>query len=155
MTSENINQVFIKFEQYDFDKDQEFQAGLPSILASYQDKSQEELDKLQEKAKWFYFSKVVQKFDYNEYLAWKSDKSSVFELSNNQNTSRQDVKTDDAPQYSRTFQQLAEMIRTNQPIPGIKNIPDEINRGTPSTSIIKPRPKPWEKRKEEDTSETI
>ncbi|RIB13212.1 hypothetical protein C2G38_1937123, partial [Gigaspora rosea] len=133
---------FIKFEQYDFDKDQDFQAGLPSILASYQNNSQEELDKLQEKAKWFYFSKVVQKFDYNEYLAWKSNKSSAFELSNNQNTPRQDVKTD-----GKTFQQLAEMIRTNQPIPGIKNIPDEINRGTPSNSTIKPRPKPWEKRK--------
>ncbi|CAG8587567.1 24332_t:CDS:2 [Dentiscutata erythropus] len=146
MTSANIDQtVFIKFEQYDFDKDQNFQAGLPSILASHQNKPQEELDKLQEKAKWFYFSKVVQKFDYNEYLAWKSNKSSAFGSSKNQNTSRQDVTTDETPQYSRTFQQVVEMIRNNQPIPGIKAIPDKINSGTPSTSTIKPRPKPWEK----------
>ncbi|CAG8738444.1 22826_t:CDS:2, partial [Racocetra persica] len=107
MTSANINQqIFVKFEQYDFDKDEDFQAGLPSVLVSHQNKSQEELDKLKEKAKWFYFSKVVQKFDYNEYLAWKSNKPPASELSENQNTPRQDVTKNETPQYSRTFQQL-------------------------------------------------
>ncbi|CAG8449869.1 7005_t:CDS:2 [Cetraspora pellucida] len=154
MTSANINQqVFVKFERYDFDKDEDFQAGLQSVLTSYQNKSQEELDKLKEKAKWFYFSKVVQKFDYNEYLAWKSNESPASESSDNQGTPRQDV-TNDTPQYSRTFQQLVEMILSNQPIPGIKEIPDEINHGTPSTSTTKPRLKPWEKRKE-NIPETI
>ncbi|CAG8589473.1 4026_t:CDS:2 [Cetraspora pellucida] len=132
MTSANINQqIFVKFERYDFDKDEDFQAGLQSVLTSHQNKSQEELDKLKEKAKWFYFSKVVQKFDYTEYLAWKSNEPPASESSDNQDTPRQDVTTN-----------------------GIKEIPDEINHGTPSTSTTKPRPKPWEKRKE-NIPETI
>ncbi|CAG8485932.1 5851_t:CDS:2 [Scutellospora calospora] len=154
MTSTNTDQtIFIKFEQYDFDKDENFQAGLPSILESNQNKSQEELDKLKEKAKWFYFSKVVQKFDYNEYLAWKLNKSSTLESSNNINLTKQDTTTNvEAPKYSRSFQELVEMIRSNKPIPGIKEIPDEINSGIPSSATIKPRPKPWEKK---NISETI
>jgi len=36
------------------------------------------------------------------------------------------------------------MIAKGLPIPGIRQIPNKINEGTPSKPSMKPRPKPWE-----------
>ncbi|RIA95412.1 hypothetical protein C1645_757497 [Glomus cerebriforme] len=154
-------QIFKAFENYDFENDTNFQTGLPSILNSHQDKPKEKLDALIEKAKCFYYSKVIQEFDYDNYLTWKTntnklassnikdnvESSSVITSSKSDvNNNPQTEQTADNPQYPRTFYQLVEMIAEEQPIPGIKQIPNELNKGNPSIPTIKPRPKPWEKK---------
>ncbi|CAG8646767.1 16065_t:CDS:2 [Funneliformis caledonium] len=161
------NQIFKEFENYDFENDATFQSGLPSILNSYQGKPKEEINILQEKAKWFYYSKVIQEFDYNDYLVWKTNinkshlegnqsnisSSSVMLPTDSQESSTKDDNksarpeqaTTDNVQYPQSFQQVVEMLATGQQIPGIKQIPNELNKGTPSNPTIKPRPKPWEK----------
>ncbi|CAG8514647.1 18633_t:CDS:2 [Acaulospora morrowiae] len=164
MTYNNTNKIFEEFEKYDFNNDANFQSGLSSILDN--SKSEEEVERLIKRAKWFYFSRVFQKFDYDEYLAWQSSNSSISLSTPEEKSSSKLVPTtsdsesitvtssdnseqhnniSETPQYPRSFMQLAEMISNNQPIPGIKTIPDEINKGTPSNSALKPRPKPWEK----------
>ncbi|CAI2185870.1 14546_t:CDS:2 [Funneliformis geosporum] len=161
------NQIFLEFENYDFENDVTFQSGLPSILNSYQGKPKEEINILKEKAKWFYYSKVIQEFDYNDYLVWKTNlnKSASSHLEGNQSniksssvvlsTDSQEISTKDErpeqattdnPQYPQSFQQVVEMLATGQQIPGIKQIPNELNKGTPSNPTFKPRPKPWEKK---------
>ncbi|CAB4415136.1 unnamed protein product [Rhizophagus irregularis] len=153
-------QTFKAFESYNFENDINFQSGLPSILNSHKDKPKEKLNALIEKAKYFYYSKIIQGFDYDDYLAWKTNtKKSVSSniedntVSTSRETSVRDVNNNpqteqaaDNPQYPRTFHQLVEMISKEQPIPGIKQIPNELNKGTPSNPTIKPRPKPWEKK---------
>ena len=44
-----------------------------------------------------------------------------------------------------SFDELAEMIATGKPIPGIKQIPNRISSETPSSSITSPPKKPWER----------
>jgi hypothetical protein len=51
---------------------------------------------------------------------------------------------EDKPKYPKSFYEICEMIAKNQPIPGIRQIPNKINEGTPSKPSMKPRPKPWE-----------
>ena len=48
------------------------------------------------------------------------------------------------PKYPRSFQELCEMVARGEPIPGIMQIPDKINEGTPSVPTLTPRKKPWE-----------
>ncbi|GES99985.1 hypothetical protein GLOIN_2v1537121 [Rhizophagus clarus] len=137
-------QIFEAFENYDFENDTKFQYF--------------------KKAKYFYYSKIIQEFDYDNYLTWKmnTNKSVSSNIENNTvlsstmisqetlvrdiNNNPQSEQTKDNPQYPRTFHQLVEMISKEQPIPGIKQIPNELNKGTPSIPTIKPRPKPWEKK---------
>ncbi|CAG8447980.1 11232_t:CDS:2 [Acaulospora colombiana] len=158
MECNNI-QIYKEFENYDFNNDANFQSGLSSILN--ENKSKEEMESLVERAKWFYYSIVAQKFDYDDYLAWKSNESPISSSSvseekpmpssapvtamNSENDNAQNRDKNETPQYPRSFAQLVEMISNNQPIPGIKKIPNEINKGTPSNPTLKPRPKPWEK----------
>ncbi|PWN42897.1 DUF1749-domain-containing protein [Ceraceosorus guamensis] len=51
-----------------------------------------------------------------------------------------------APQHPASFDAIVELISTGQAdkIPGIKDIPLQINRATPSESHLKQPPKPWE-----------
>ncbi|CAB5387947.1 unnamed protein product [Rhizophagus irregularis] len=73
-----------------------------------------------------------------------SRETSVRDVNNNPQTEQ----AADNPQYPRTFHQLVEMISKEQPIPGIKQIPNELNKGTPSNPTIKPRPKRGRKKYE-------
>jgi len=51
---------------------------------------------------------------------------------------------DNKPKYPKSFYEICEMIAKGLPIPGIRQIPNKINEGTPSKPSMKPRPKPWE-----------
>ncbi|RUS20799.1 hypothetical protein BC937DRAFT_94365 [Endogone sp. FLAS-F59071] len=48
-----------------------------------------------------------------------------------------------------SFAQLVDMINKGEPIPGIKQIPNKLNEGTPSVPSQPRRQKPWEIKKEE------
>jgi hypothetical protein len=54
---------------------------------------------------------------------------------------------DDQPAYPRSFAQLAELIASGAPIPGIKHVPDKINDEPPSEPTLakEGRRKPWER----------
>jgi len=43
-----------------------------------------------------------------------------------------------------------EMIEKGQTIPGVRQIPNIISTQTPEQSISNPRPKPWEKKSQEE-----
>ncbi|KAI5787067.1 hypothetical protein EDC01DRAFT_631448 [Geopyxis carbonaria] len=50
---------------------------------------------------------------------------------------------DDAP-HSDAFSRIVKLIRAGEPIPGIREIPDIINKAPPSQSVRAERKKPWE-----------
>ncbi|KAM0790867.1 hypothetical protein ACM66B_004708 [Microbotryomycetes sp. NB124-2] len=60
---------------------------------------------------------------------------------------------DDAP-YPVSFQQLAALIASGAPIPGIKDIPDKLAEGSPSQSQIDVQKvrKPWEQRQSQESN---
>ncbi|KAI9010129.1 hypothetical protein DFJ74DRAFT_685939 [Hyaloraphidium curvatum] len=51
----------------------------------------------------------------------------------------------DEPKYPASFMELCQMLAEGKPIPGIREIPNKINEGTPSEAKEAPRKKPWEK----------
>ncbi|ORE13446.1 hypothetical protein CU097_008778 [Rhizopus azygosporus] len=122
------------FESYDFDNDEQFQLGIASLLASNQDNK----DQLILKAKLFYYSKFFTPIQYDEYMKWKDENKKGLNL-NTENT--------DKP-IRFTFQEIVDMIEKGIEIPGIKQIPNTLNDGTPSQPQMKARPKPWEINKE-------
>ncbi|BGP55912.1 hypothetical protein JCM8202v2_003519 [Rhodotorula sphaerocarpa] len=53
--------------------------------------------------------------------------------------------TDDTPPYPPTFAELAHLIATGAPVPGIRDIPDRLADDEPSESRAEPMKKPWER----------
>ncbi|CAG8581062.1 6038_t:CDS:2 [Paraglomus occultum] len=155
------SELFLKFEKYEFDRDETFQKGLQSILASREDKPQER-ETLIQKAKFFYFLKTVNtKIDYDEYIAWKLNVNSVDNSStetevcppqndvNAQLTSQNlEISTtttsDNNPPYSRSFQEIVKMIAAGE-MPPVRQIPDELNKNPPKPSTMEPKQKPWKR----------
>ncbi|ORY04204.1 hypothetical protein K493DRAFT_57368 [Basidiobolus meristosporus CBS 931.73] len=144
--SEHSETIFENLRDYNFDEDKSFQVGLRSILELQKDKPKEEVDVAIEKAKFFYYSKCIQKVDYKEYLQWKA-KQELSKTSEDASTlpSAVDTADDVGPEYPKSFQEICELIASGKPIPGIKQIPNKLSEVTPSESTLKPRPKPWEK----------
>ncbi|KAG0243113.1 hypothetical protein BGW41_002975 [Actinomortierella wolfii] len=142
--------TFERFESYDFDADANFQAGLKSILAKQQEKTADEQKEAIDNAKFFYFSRFVEAFDLNEYKAWKSSRqapsgqdSTVAPTSApSQSTA---TPSSAEPTYPKSFQEICELIASGKPIPGIRQIPNNLAEGTPSEAKMAPRRKPWEK----------
>jgi hypothetical protein len=54
------------------------------------------------------------------------------------------LKTKDDTPHSEAFSRIVELIKSGEPIPGVKEVPDIINRAPPSLSIRAERKKPWE-----------
>ncbi|KAL1925316.1 uncharacterized protein VTP21DRAFT_199 [Calcarisporiella thermophila] len=98
------------------------------------------------KAKWFYFSKFVQSFDYDAYLKWKSSEKSEQPTEGVKMTGAKSKEKDDEPHYPLSFHQICDMIARGEEIPGIRQIPNKLHEGTPSKPSLQPRPKPWEKK---------
>ncbi|ORZ17054.1 hypothetical protein BCR42DRAFT_413828 [Absidia repens] len=143
------NDVFLSFTQYDFDKDERFQAGVSSIM----NKQEGDKDEMLEKAKWFYYTKFVEAFDFNEYQKWKTKVETTEETERDQTTTEGSTSTTMTANGDQvtvppklSFQQIVEMIETGQEIPGIRQIPDKLNEGEPSQPKLKARPKPWEQK---------
>ncbi|KAF9940857.1 hypothetical protein BGZ65_005880 [Modicella reniformis] len=166
-TSKQQEQVFEKFEAYDFENDATFQAGIKSIINNNQHKPEKEQQDAIQNAKYFYFARFVQNFDYNQYKAWSTQRWSSTEGSlkaqeQTQSTTEDTmqiepqpsvnaVTTSDAPtadpNYPKSFQEICELIASGQPIPGIRQIPNNLAEGTPSESRMAPKLKPWEQKK--------
>ncbi|KAI9883623.1 MAG: hypothetical protein M1823_004611 [Watsoniomyces obsoletus] len=51
--------------------------------------------------------------------------------------------------YPRSFAHIVNLIKSGEPIPGVKEIPDTVLEGQESNSTIPPRRKPWEKDQDE------
>ncbi|OBZ89067.1 hypothetical protein A0J61_02880 [Choanephora cucurbitarum] len=128
MTEEEEIKRFIAFEGYDFDRDQEYTSKVASIL----NENQGDQEQLIKKAKLFYYTRCIDAFDIQQYEQWKQQSK------------------DDKP-VRFTFQELVDMIEKGIEIPGIKQIPNVLNEGTPSEAKMTARPKPWEMAREEDS----
>ncbi|CDH50842.1 hypothetical protein RO3G_04467 [Lichtheimia corymbifera JMRC:FSU:9682] len=146
----NDTAVYEAFTKYDFDSDQQFQSGMSSILKQA-DANPETREQTLERAKWFYYNKFIQAFDFEGYQKWKSqdDTSSKEEVQQEQqqpdHSKEKDTKENDDKPPKFTFQELVEMIESGKEIPGIRQIPNKLNDGTPSEPKMPVRRKPWEK----------
>ncbi|KAG0019980.1 hypothetical protein BGZ80_004963 [Entomortierella chlamydospora] len=158
-------QVFEKFEAYDFENDATFQTGLKSIVSNNKTKSEKEQHDAIQNAKFFYFARFVQPFDYNQYKAWLAKKSttstsvgsaepasesqsSVTATEEPQSSLNPDTSTPAAdPSYPKSFQEICDLIAAGKPIPGIRQIPNNLADGTPSEAKLAPKLKPWEQKK--------
>ncbi|KAG0056746.1 hypothetical protein BGZ83_003715 [Gryganskiella cystojenkinii] len=152
--------VFERFELYDFDNDATFQSGLKSIIANNQTKSAQEQEDAIRNARYFYFSRFVQNFDLKDYQAWSAQRSggtaasaspatTTIEEPNPQEqeqTSSSTASTSADPSYPKSFQEICELIASGKPIPGIRQIPNNLAEGTPSEAKLAPKLKPWEKK---------
>ncbi|KAF9280225.1 hypothetical protein BGZ68_007422 [Mortierella alpina] len=160
--------IFERFEKYDFEGDATFQNGLKSIVNGNQDKSEREQQEAIENAKYFYFSRFVQNFDYSQYQAWRAQQpaapgtvSGSSEAIRDGNESHlNQLSTPDMtdittttpstgadPSYPKSFQEICELIASGKPIPGIRQIPNNLAEGTPSEAKLAPKLKPWEMKK--------
>ncbi|KAH8550395.1 hypothetical protein BGW37DRAFT_428033 [Umbelopsis sp. PMI_123] len=135
--------AFQAFNNYDFDKDDRFQAGLPSLLKNQEGKSESERSELIQRAKWFYYTKFVTRFDYEEYQQW----------SKNRNSTVNSATDADAPRRL-TFQEIVDKIEKGEEIPGIKQIPNKLNEAPPSEAKLSVRPKPWEAQRTSEPNDT-
>ncbi|KAI9483331.1 MAG: hypothetical protein EXX96DRAFT_594155 [Benjaminiella poitrasii] len=137
MPSSEAIAKFKAFNVYDFEKDEQFQSGISSLLSNKQDNEAT----LLERAKLFYYAKFIESFDIEEYRAWKKETQ--------QPTSEEKDATAEKEKPPRfTFQEIVDMIEKGIEIPGIKQIPNVLNEGIPSESKMPARPKPWEMKKE-------
>ncbi|KAJ8659745.1 hypothetical protein O0I10_004338 [Lichtheimia ornata] len=153
--------VYEAFTKYDFDSDQQFQSGMSSILKQA-DANPETREQTLERAKWFYYNKFIQAFDFEGYQKWKSqgddDTSPKEEIqqqqtdeNNEKDTKEENDDEDKPPKF--TFQELVEMIESGKEVPGIRQIPNKLNDGTPSEPKMPVRRKPWEKAVEDQQQE--
>ncbi|KAF9175287.1 hypothetical protein BGX21_011412 [Mortierella sp. AD011] len=158
-------QVFEKFEAYDFENDATFQTGLKSIVSNNKTKSEKEQHDAIQNAKFFYFARFVQPFDYNQYKAWHAKKSTTSTSAGSAKTvngPQSDVTTTEEsqsspspdssapaadPSYPKSFQEICDLIAAGRPIPGIRQIPNNLAEGTPSEAKLAPKLKPWEQKK--------
>ncbi|KAF9550160.1 hypothetical protein EC957_001646 [Mortierella hygrophila] len=173
-TVQQQEQLFQKFESYSFDADANFQAGMKSIIGNAQNKSAQEQKDAVEKAKYFYYSRFVQSFDYNQYQAWRQLKAATsIDQDESQGSSApsstpaapivdetiaeesQSSSTAADPTYPKSFQEICELIASGKPIPGIRQIPNNLAEGTPSEAKLAPKLKPWEKKKAGSAEESV
>ncbi|KAI9285264.1 hypothetical protein BC943DRAFT_41946 [Umbelopsis sp. AD052] len=148
--------AFQAFDNYDFAKDDRFQAGLPSLLKNQEGKPESERLELIQRAKWFYYTKFVQAFDYNEYQQWSINHKST-DISDKQDDMVQEKEssTDDNETPKRlTFQEIVEKIEKGEEIPGIKQIPNKLNEAAPSEAKLSARLKPWEVQRSSEAIDT-
>ncbi|KAI7876230.1 hypothetical protein K492DRAFT_151941 [Lichtheimia hyalospora FSU 10163] len=152
----NDSTVYEAFTKYDFDSDQQFQSGMSSILKQA-DANPETREQTLERAKWFYYNKFIQAFDFEGYQEWKSkddtsEKKQVEQQSEDDKEKDSKENNDDKPPKF-TFQELVEMIESGKEIPGIRQIPNKLNEGTPSEPKMPVRRKPWETVQEDQQQE--
>ncbi|KAG2175479.1 hypothetical protein INT43_001126, partial [Umbelopsis isabellina] len=121
-------------------------SGLPSLLNNQAGKSEDDRNELIQKAKWFYYTKFITSFDYNEYQQWCKDTKGNINTSDNKNASIENTSPQELnhPPVRLTFQEIVEKIEKGEEIPGIKQIPNKLNEASPSEAKLAARPKPWE-----------
>ncbi|KAG0346215.1 hypothetical protein BG004_002162 [Podila humilis] len=152
-------QIYVLFDNYNFDGDTTFQSGLKAILENNKERSVEEVEDAVKDAKFFYFSRFVQNFDRQQYLAWRAagrstgpeeqptQESSLGQSSVDVTPAPVEAQSssDSNPSYPKSFQEICELIASGKPIPGIRQIPNNLAEGTPSSPKLAPKRKPWER----------
>ncbi|GAA5963451.1 hypothetical protein JCM3765_003076 [Sporobolomyces pararoseus] len=130
-----------------------FLQGLSSILAPYYERqaSIQEIQQVTQRAETFYLLNSSSNSTPTTTRTTKQpEPTSVPTSSDLTSTSSSSViststSTAEEPPYPISFQHLAQLIQSGQPIPGIKEIPDLLNQKLPSQSIETIKKKPWEK----------
>ncbi|KAI5955093.1 hypothetical protein KGF54_001654 [Candida jiufengensis] len=155
--------VYKQYLNYDWASNTEFQQGLSEILESYKETLKEQdpqatissLDQTQliNQAKSFFFCQqtghILNLEDFQDWKLHNGDKFSK----NNKIEEISDVSVKDDPPYSSNYQELAELIMSGKPVPGIKEIPDTVLKDQGSESNKEQRVKPWEKSKDDGEKE--
>ncbi|KAI5970006.1 hypothetical protein CANMA_000946 [Candida margitis] len=163
-------EVYKEYLNYDWAADTDFQQGLTEILDSYltnikeQDPSQTSipnLDKMQltNQAKSFFFCQktghILNIEDFEEWKLHNGDKfdknAKIVELDESARED-DDATANDDPPYSSNYQNLAELIMSGKPVPGIKEIPPVVLTDQGSEPSAAQRKKPWEINQESSNS---
>ncbi|GAA6045555.1 hypothetical protein NBRC10513_007915 [Rhodotorula toruloides] len=127
--------------------DPTFLQGLEVILQPYYDQgaSEDEIRDVVKRAEAFYLSShAPDDVEQPQPLSSLTTVPSVSSPSASSSSQPPSSSSSDPP-YPPTFAQLAALIATGAPIPGIKEIPDKLAEGEPSESRESVRRKPWEK----------
>ncbi|KAL4801541.1 hypothetical protein BDV18DRAFT_148786 [Aspergillus unguis] len=160
-------ELFGQLENYPFDSDREFAAGLAIILGHPETPaSPEEIardDDLVLQAKCYYFTRkenLEKPLNVANYKSWLDarrprpssidrprdidhSQASATGLSGNMNQVPEPAAQE--PSYPTSFAHIVELITTGQPVPGIQQIPDTLLTGQGAASVKPKRSKPWEK----------
>ncbi|EXJ92266.1 hypothetical protein A1O3_00816 [Capronia epimyces CBS 606.96] len=162
--------VYRHLHSYAFDADQEYQAGLATILGHPETPATRE--ELEEKAELvlqtqcFYFARKfnLDPIDPDAYSAWLHAHNKPHHLpvaephparsaeeptSTAQTASAQSAtesSSDPDPPYPTSFAAIVDLITRNIPVPGIEEIPDTVlEPGSSKVDKTPRRKKPWEK----------
>ncbi|GAA5947994.1 hypothetical protein JCM3775_002283 [Rhodotorula graminis] len=128
--------------------DPQFLAGLDAILEPYYARhaSDDEIRDVVKRAEAFFLSSQAQ--PNLEQLAPLEALSSVPPADAPASTAAD-------PPYPPTFAELAALIASGEPIPGIRDIPDELAPEPPSEPKAQARRKPWEDHVERETAGNV
>ncbi|GAA5874460.1 hypothetical protein JCM3774_005726 [Rhodotorula dairenensis] len=159
-----------RVEHYTTLTDPTFLAGLESILQPFFDQraSEQEIRGIAERAEAFYLSTRAEP-DLEQpqplsALAPPHPSSAAPPSTYRQEPAASSASTSDAaavnveegkgdqPPYPPTFAELAQLIATGAPVPGIKDIPDLLAADPPTESTAPPKRKPWEQQQQGDGS---
>ncbi|GAA93893.1 uncharacterized protein L969DRAFT_92198 [Mixia osmundae IAM 14324] len=143
----------------DFANDQTFQTGLRAVLRPLIERgaSREEVQAVTQRAKAFYLARLAS----DPSLARPSlsrVNGSATETDHDPPLASSTLATSDATEapveaapteaYPASFSEIAELIATGAPIPGIKQIPNMLNDAPPSEPVVATQAgagrKPWE-----------
>ncbi|KAG5418962.1 hypothetical protein I9W82_003680 [Candida metapsilosis] len=165
-------QVYKEYLNYDWNADKDFQDGLKEIFDAYlttkkeqnplqeqQEPSISSLDRAQltNQAKSFFFCQktghILNLEDFEQWKIHNGDKfiknGQINELDDEQDKKEKENENEngassDEPPYSSNYQQLAELIMSGKPVPGIKEIPPVVLTDQGSEPSAAQRKKPWE-----------
>ncbi|BGP12099.1 hypothetical protein JCM10213_005206 [Rhodosporidiobolus nylandii] len=134
--------------------DPSFLEGLKVVLESYYARNapQEEIQAVVSRAETFFLSSRAD-LDL-EAPQPLSSLTSVPSASSSSSTAPPTSATGDAPPYPPSFAELAQLIASGAPIPGIRDIPDALSQEEPSEAKLAKEGarKPWEKMVEGETA---
>ncbi|GAA6009116.1 DUF5572 domain-containing protein [Rhodotorula paludigena] len=121
--------------------DPAFLRGLETILQPYYARgaSQDEIDDVVKRAEAFFLSSQVQ-----PDLEQPQPQEALTSVPPASNASASSPLGENPP-YPPSFAELAQLIASGAPIPGVRDIPDELAAGEPSEAKHEARRKPWEK----------
>jgi len=157
--------IYEKFDSYDWEGDQAFKTGVQKVLDLKSiSNTSPEAQPLIEKYKFFYFSKRNGPVDRDTFEQWKSTQPKSrssgegaqttpdlsrpwFEQISGTNGSVYLATEIDNDSKGPSFDEIVELISSGKPVPGIRQIPDQLSTEPPSISSSPAPPrKPWESR---------
>ncbi|GAA6063305.1 hypothetical protein JCM10212_006715 [Sporobolomyces blumeae] len=133
-----------------------FLQGLESILAPYyaRNASPDEIRDVTKRAEAFYLSSTAaaaSSSDPPTEAPPSQPLTTVPPVASTDPASSGQPSAPDDPPYPLSFAHLAHLISTGAPIPGIRDIPDELNEQPPTKSERDALKKPWEREQPGET----